>query len=361
MESPIITRMNDAVQRGIFPGAVLLVGARGRILLNEAFGYASLRPRRNPMSRKTRFDLASLTKPLATTTALMLLVQDGKIRLSDAVSRWIPSFQGGEKARLRVFHLLNHSSGFRAGRPFYHRFMKDRKQIGTKSTREAIYQRVHEEKLSYSIGSKSVYSDFGFILAGEIIETVSGQPLDRFCKRRIFVPLNLPTLHFRRVGRTIPRSVRYAATEKCPWRKRVLLGEVHDGNSFAMGGVAGHAGLFGTAWDVYQLTRKIQDAANGVRSFISQDIALRFLSRMKTPQSSWALGWDTPSLPSSSGHFFSSRSFGHLGFTGCSIWADLDRDIIVVLLTNRIHPSSRNNRIRAFRPMIHDLIIKELA
>jgi serine-type D-Ala-D-Ala carboxypeptidase len=359
--SPIVSKMNAATHR-VFPGAVLLIAHRGQVIAHEAFGDAARIPKVKPMTRDTRFDLASLTKPLATATALMLLLQEGRIHLSDPIRRWIPEFNPAEKRVVTIFHLLNHSSGLRAWRPYYREFIKDRKKTGTAIVRKKVYERVHQEHLTYPPGSESLYSDLGFILAGEVVEAVSGMRLDRFCDQRIFKPLGLRTLRFRKAGSGRPRLLKFAATERCPWRKRVLRGEVHDSNAYVMGGVAGHAGLFGTAMDVYRLTDCILNAANGKETgFLSQKIVEPFVSRVGTPRSSWALGWDTPWTPSSSGRFFSPRSFGHLAFTGCSIWADRDQELIVILLTNRIHPTTRNIRIRAFRPVIHDLIMQEVA
>ena len=359
--SPIVSKMKAATPN-IFPGAVLLVSHRGRVISHEAFGDAARIPKIKPMTHDTRFDLASLTKPLATTTALMLLLQEGRIHLSDPVRQWIPGFNRAEKSRVTILHLLNHSSGLRAWRPYYREFIKDQKKNGTADVRKKVYEHVHQEHLTYPTGSKSLYSDLGFILAGEVVEAVSGMRLDRFCHQRIFKPLGLRTLRFRKVGSRRSRLLKFAATERCPWRMRVLRGEVHDANAYVMGGVAGHAGLFGTAMDVYRLTDCILNAANGKNTgFLSKKTVEPFVTRVGTPHSSWALGWDTPWAPSSSGRFFSPRSFGHLAFTGCSIWADRDRELIVILLTNRVHPTTRNIRIKAFRPVIHDLIMREVA
>jgi CubicO group peptidase (beta-lactamase class C family) len=361
MTKAIRDKMSEAVEKSVFPGAVLLAGLGGKLILHEAFGYASIVPRRVPMTRRTRFDLASLTKPLATATAIMLLVNEGRIDLSDSVERWIPEFGNGGKSKATVFHLLNHSSGLRALRPYHREFIRSRKKAGSRAARRRIFERLVREKTIYPPGTRSLYSDLGFMLAGKIVETAGGMRLDRFCRRRLFSPLGLSTLGYRRVTGQNPKSGRYAATERCAWRRRVLCGEVDDSNAYVMGGIEGHAGLFGTGLDVYRFAQAILDAANGSGGMVPQALADRFVTRAGTPGSSWALGWDTPSAPSTSGRYFSPRSFGHLGFTGCSIWCDRDRELIVVLLTNRIHPSARNNRIRAFRPVIHDVIVRELA
>ena len=353
-------KMREAVARGVFPGGVLVVGHRNQVLMHEAFGHASLVPRKISMTRQTRFDLASLTKPLATTTAVMVLMHDGILALSDPVQRWIPSFRKGAKSKVTIFHLLNHSSGLPGWRPYYRHFTKTWQKLGLETVRQRMFNEAHEESLTYPVGSRSLYSDVGFILLGEIVEKSSGLRLDQFSKQRIFDSLGLSTLRFRKVRSRVSRTSRFAATERCPWRKHVIQGEVHDGNAHMMGGVAGHAGLFGTAMDVYHMTRCIVDASERNNGFLPSNLVSRFLDRTQTPNSSWALGWDTPSVPSSSGRFFSRRSIGHLGFTGCSVWCDRDRDLTMILLTNRVHPSSRRTRIRIFRPFIHDQVAQEI-
>ncbi|HSR36609.1 MAG TPA: serine hydrolase, partial [Desulfurivibrionaceae bacterium] len=218
------------------------------------------------------------------------------------------------------------------------------------------------EPLSYLRGSQALYSDLGFLLLGMVVEAASGKALDLLFQERIAGPLGLSeTLFFNRLG--AERAGSYAATEFCPWRGRVLGGEVSDENCFALGGVAGHAGLFGTTGGVLTLVEALHDLWQGEPSPLPIDpTALqKALIRQPVPDSTWALGFDTPSASgSTSGRFFSARSVGHLGFTGTSFWVDPEQHVMVVLLTNRVHPSRDNNRIKAFRPALHDAVMQAL-
>jgi len=362
----ILKALNNAVDEGVFPGAVLLAAWRGEVRVHIAVGFAALKPRKIPMTRFTIFDLASLTKPIATTTAVMRLVDRGALDLDDPVNRWIPEFSGGEKDRVRVRDLLNHCSGLRAWEPLYKEVIKTAKKrnayVGSPNAKQQVLNRIHHSRLVYPPGAKSIYSDLGFILLGEIIERVSGQGLDRFCREQVFRPLGLKRTFFIRTGK--PHPGRFAATERSEWRRGIVVGQVHDDNAYVMGGIAGHAGLFGTAADLNRVSQSLLEALRGRNPFVSQKIVESFVTRQITPGSSWALGWDTPSgssgAPSSSGRFLSARSFGHLGYTGTSLWIDPEQDLTVILLTNRVHPSSRNIKIRKFRPAIHDLMVQEI-
>jgi len=360
--SVVLSALSRAAREGVFPGAVLLVSHHGAEALYQAVGYAAVRPRKIRMTRETVFDLASLTKPVATTTAVMRLVERSMLRLDDLVVCSIPQFSGGDKDRVTIRHLLNHSSGLRAWQPFYREIAEEaRLRPGYRWNREGkrrLLERVHRSRLVYRPGSKSIYSDLGFILLGEIVERISGVSLDRFCRTEIFNPLGLRNTFFASASRR--RTVRFAATEKIDWRGRIVVGQVHDDNAYAMGGVAGHAGLFGTAGDLARFGQMILDARQGRHSFLSQKTVETFTARQNTAGSSWALGWDTPSEPSSAGRFVSPRAFGHLGYTGTSIWIDPENELVIVLLTNRVHPTSQNLKIRKFRPFIHELIYREM-
>jgi len=314
------------------------------------------------MTPATIFDLASLTKPVATTTAAMRLVDRSALRLEDEVGRYIPEFSGGEKDRVTIRHLLNHSSGLRAWQPLYKEVIGSAQirsgRLRAADGKKRVLDRILRNRLVYTPGSKSIYSDLGFILLGEIIERVSGISLDRFCRNEIFGPLRMRKTFFPSVGPD--RAGPYASTERIDWRGRIVVGEVHDNNAYVMGGVSGHAGLFSTAADLDRFGRAMLEARRGESPLFSRKTVETFISRQDTPGSSWALGWDTPSKPSSAGRYFSSHSFGHLGYTGTSLWIDPEDDLVVVLLTNRVHPTSRNVKIRKFRPLIHDLIYREV-
>ncbi len=358
----ILSALRQAVDRGVFPGAVLLAAREDEIRFHEGVGFASVMPKKIRMSRGTLFDTASLTKPAATTAAVMRLVDRGVLRLEDPVRGFIPEFSGGERDRVTIRHLLNHSSGLRAWAPIYREAASMKRGLHGPALRRRVIELISRRRLVYSPGTRSLYSDLGFILLGDLVERACGLSLDRFCRREIFTPLGMENTFFVRKGRK--RAGRFAATERSRTRGRILRGEVHDENAAFMGGVAGHAGLFSTASDLFTFSRMILNGLAGRPGLISKKTLEEFLTRQGTPGSSWALGWDTPSgsprSPSSSGRFFSKRSFGHLGYTGTSLWIDPDRALTVVLLTNRVHPTSRNVRIRPFRPYLHDRVCEEL-
>jgi len=362
----LATELETAVAAGAFPGAVVLVSRAGQVVYHAAFGSRSLEPERTPMQPDTVFDLSSLTKPLATTTAFMLLVKERKVEVDDRVTRFFQNFGVHGKTHVSFRHLLAHCSGLPGWRPYF----RDVERIerggrpdvgGSRGAKEFVYEQIHRERPEYEIGTKSVYSDPGFMLLGELIEVVARQPLDRFCHERIFRPLGLRAMAFVdlsaiRTRRLTPVSDMIAPTERCPWRGRLLCGEVHDDNAWAMGGVAGHAGLFGNAADVNALVTRLRAAWRGEDDFLPRALVREFWTRDPlVAGSTRALGWDTPSpLGSSAGGRVSRNTVGHLGFTGTSLWIDLERDAHVILLTNRVHPRRDNDRIQEVRPRVHD-------
>ncbi len=367
-------QMDAAVQRGVFPGAVLLVREGARVFYLRAFGQRAIEPQPAPMQEGTIFDLSSLTKALATSTAMMLLVRDGKIRLDDRVTRFFHNFGVYGKTHVTFRHLLAHTSGLPAWRPYYKTILQIERKggkinfLGSEAAKHYVYQEISRERPEAPAGQRVIYSDLGFMLLGAAIEEVSGVSLDRFCQERIFRRLGLRSTSFVdlslvRARRLEPITDMIAPTERCPWRKRVLCGEVHDDNAYAMGGVAGHAGLFASARDVDTLLCRLEACYAGADSFVPQEIVREFWTRDTTvPGSTWALGWDTPSpVNSAAGSLFSPNTVGHLGFTGTSVWIDLERGRHVLLFSNRVHPTRDNDAIRDFRPMIHDLINQSLA
>ncbi len=360
-----------AVDAGAFPGAVILVAQRGDVLYHEAFGSRSLVPDRTPMAADTVFDVSSLTKPLATTTMVMLLARQGKLRPEDRVTRFVQNFGAHGKFGVTVRHLLAHCSGLPAWRPFYRDVARAAlgrpNHVASRGAREFVYEQIHRERLEYPPGTQTVYSDLGFLLLGELIELVAQAPLDRVCHERIFRPLGLRSTGFVDLGRLrrdklAPVTDAIAPTEQCPWRQKLLCGEVHDDNAWAVGGVAGHAGLFSSARDIHTLVCWLRACARGEDPTLPAELVRRFWTRDATvPDSTWALGWDTPSpAGSSAGTRVSRRAVGHLGFTGTSLWIDLERDAHVVLLTNRVHPDRHNERIREVRPRVHDAVWEAL-
>ncbi|HZR84352.1 MAG TPA: serine hydrolase domain-containing protein [Candidatus Binatia bacterium] len=365
--------LDEAVKRGVFPGAVLLVSRAGEVVLERAVGSRSIEPERAAMRPEVVFDLSSLTKPLATTLAFLLLVKERRVAVDDRVTRYFHNFGVHGKGRVTFRHLLTHSSGLAAHRPFYKDIARLERQAGrlnfvaSRGAKEWVFEQIHREKLEAEPGTKVIYSDLGFMLLGQVVETITRQTLDRFCHSRIYGPLGLRALSFidltqMRARRIEPVSEMIAATARCPWRKRILCGEVDDDNAYAMGGVAGHAGLFGSARDVDALATALEKAGRGEHDLLPRELVQAMWTLDETvPGSTRTLGWDTPSPRSSSaGSRMSPRTVGHLGFTGVSLWMDLEREVHVVLLTNRVHPSRDNDRLAEFRPRIHDLVMEGL-
>ena len=369
---PVEDAFKEAVGQGVFPGAVALVAKGEEIVFENAFGLRSLIPEKTPMQADTIFDLASLTKPLATTPAIMLLVREKKIRLDDRVTRFFPNFGVFGKTHVTFRHLLAHCSGLPAWKAYHEDIVKGEKKgrinfVASRAAKHYVFEQIHREKAVSAPGAQSLYSDLGYILLGEVVEEISGWSLDRYCQDRIFKPMGLRSTSFIdltqiRTRRLQPVREMIAPTEECPWRKRVLCGEVDDDNAYVMGGVAGHAGLFSNVRDIHRFLVHFRKCLAGDDPLLPAPLAQEFLARDQTARgSTYALGWDTPSAEnSSSGGFFSPTSVGHLGFTGTSIWWDLEKDCHVILLSNRVHPSRTSDKIKAFRPYIHDLIMKTL-
>jgi len=367
---PVESAFQEAVAQGVFPGAVVLVSKDGEIVFEQAFGSRSLIPEKTPLKPNTIFDLASLTKPLATTVAIMILVREKKIRLDDQITRFIPMFGVFGKSTATFRQMLNHSSGLPAWKPFHEEIVKMEKAgrinfVASRAAKSFVYEQIHREKPLSAPGAQGLYSDLGFMILGESVEVLSGATLERFCQDRIFKPLGLRSTAFvdltqLRTRRLQPVEDMIAPTENCPWRKRILCGEVHDDNAYAMGGVAGHAGLFSSARDIHALLACLNRCLHGKDDFLPKALLEEFLAKdEKVPNSTCALGWDTPSPDkSASGANFSPRSVGHLGFTGTSIWWDIEKNCHIILLSNRVHPTRKNEKIKDFRPHVHDLIMQ---
>ena len=370
--SDVEAAFNGAVERGAIPGATVVVRRGANIVFEGAFGNRALVPDKSPMRLETVFDLSSLTKPLATTTAFMMLAREGKLRPEDRVTRLFHNFGVHGKTGVTFANLLAHCSGLTAWRPFYARIAEVERSgrvnfMASYGAKEFTYQEIHREKPDAAPGTRMIYSDLNFMVLGEANEQVGGVALNRFCRERIFQPLGLRAMDFIDIAMTRTRRLEpvpdmFAPTEICPSRRRLLVGEVDDENAYAMGGVAGHAGLFAPVREVDRLVRELIASWHGCSDFVPQRVIQRFWTRDRTvPDSTWALGWDTPSEQgSSSGRHFSPQAVGHLGFTGTSIWIEPQREIAITLLTNRVHPRRDNQAIREFRPRIHDLIMESI-
>jgi len=356
----------EALRQGAFPGGVFGLAwgpPAARHTLIRAYGElwaAGLGPADSlPMSEEVVFDLASLTKPLATVLAVLCLQKEGLLSLADRLPELLGREVAADKRDITLAHLLQHCSGLVAHRPYF----ESLRLMPADQRRQAVRDLILAEPLRSSPGTEVCYSDLGYLLLGHIVEEKVGQPLDTLVRERLYAPLGLEgRLVFKPRQSLLGRpGVRFAPTEDCPWRGRVLHGEVHDDNAFVLGGVAGHAGLFGTAGAVLQLSRFLLDLSlgRGGHPHVRSSDLRQAVCRSGPPGSDWGLGFDTPSpQQSSAGELLSRRSFGHLGFTGTSFWCDPDRDVAVVLLTNRVHPSRDNLLIRQFRPRFHDAIVR---
>jgi len=354
------TLLTEGIREGVYPGAVLIVARGDEIALFQEAGHCSLSPHAASMYKETIFDLASLTKPLSTTLAIMKLVDEGEIDLDQTLESLLPRDMPKDKRTLTPRLLLNHCAGFVDWKPFY----LELDDVRLEKRKDILRERILNMPLAYQAGKESLYSDLGFMILEWVIEESAGMPLPLYLEQHFYNSLLLENTFFssniRPAGFT---EDQFAATEDCPWRKKNVVGYVHDENAYALGGYSGHAGLFGTAGDVYALVNLLRGHYRGERKdYLRRETVKEFFTRQDLVKgSTWALGWDTPSpQDSTSGKYFSSISVGHLGFTGTSVWMDLDRDVIVVFLTNRIHPTRNNEKIKAFRPRLHDLVMEEM-
>ncbi len=358
---PITHVLCEGIQAGVYPGAVLCVRHQGKLRYHQSIGHTSFLPDASPVHVDTIYDLASLTKPLSTASSLLLLVQTGQVSLMQTLATILGETKDAPLGQVTLGDLLSHQSGLPAWRPFYEAFppaFVSEAELRQQSL-QAVLELILKEPLDRTSSSTSVYSDLGFMLLGFVVERLTGQSLATFSHDQIFRPLQVNSLTFGIQDRNEEAVLKnIAPTEEDSWRGRLLHGEVHDENAAALGGVAGHAGLFGTAQAVGQVIKAWLDGYLGKPSIFRQDLVRQFVKAQSG--TSWGLGWDTPSQPSSSGQWFSPESFGHLGFTGTSIWIDPIRELEVIFLSNRVHPTRENQAIKTFRPKLHDAIIQGL-
>ncbi len=351
--------LKKAIADEVMPGAVAGVAVVGKDFCKKSCicssGFTARNRARNKVTATTIYDLASLTKPLVTVLCILHLAEKKVFTLETFLPELLPlSTVPDDKKTIQLKHLLSHCSGLPAYRPYFVRALGVEKN----GRKEFFLQSILAESLECAPGSDHIYSDLGFMLLGFIIEQQTGKSLQHFHRKNILEPLGLqnqllfiPAIEKRNLDHC-------AATEVCQWTGKLLCGVVHDDNCRVMGGVAGHAGLFGTLEGVLGLGRILVEVWNGWRNteLFSRELLKVFLTRF--PGSTWTCGFDTPSAQSSSsGSQFGPTSVGHLGFTGCSIWTDLARGCVVVLLTNRVNPSRKNIRIKQFRPLFHDTVM----
>lgn len=353
-------RLRRGLQDGVFPGAVLLAALRGEVVLLDACGAVSLDAGAPAVTAGTLFDLASLTKPLATGLAVMKLVDEERLGLDQPLQTIFECALPAAFQRITPRLLLCHAAGLKDWHPFY----LELAGVPAPERKQAVRRAILAMPLVHEPAGAVLYSDLGYMILEWVVEAAAGLPLDRYVEESFYRPLGLTHIGFRGRGAACHEGpVDIAATERCSWRGRVIQGEVHDENAAFVGGVAGHAGLFGTALEIHEILSMLLRHFHGEESrFFRVETVHGFMARQFIGgESTWALGWDTPSgSGSSAGRLFSPQSVGHLGFTGTSVWMDLERGVEMVLLTNRVHPSRENIRIRGFRPLIHDAVMEEL-
>ena len=357
-ERQITDLLNEGVKTGVFPGAVLLIAAGGEVLILKEAGILSSATPEIKTKKNSIYDLASLTKPFATTLAVMALVDREIIHLDATLNELLENNIPDDKHDISLRLLLCHSSGLIDWKPYY----KDLLKYDRGKRKEVLRQWILNEPLEYKPGTDSKYSDLGFMLLEWIIETASGKKMDEFLVQHFFSPLNLERIFLMKKGaRFNPDEI--AATEDCPWRKKVLCGEIHDDNAWALGEYSGHAGLFGCAEELYKILNMLREHYYSSRHdfFKPETVQDFFKGQNVTKESTWAIGWDTPSSHgSSAGKYFSKSSVGHLGYTGTSVWMDLEQDVQIIFLSNRVHPRRENVMIKEFRPRLHNLIMERV-
>ncbi len=336
--------LQRAVADGAFPGAYAAVGTARGVIAEVSVGQLDADDARRP-DAMTVWDLASLTKVIGTTSAMMQLVQAKKVALDSPVVRYLPEWTARGAERITVRHLLTHSGGLPAWRPLY-------KEATSPSDALAKLYATGPDTLP---GVRFLYSDLGFILLGKLVERVSGEPLAQYDTAHVFRPLGMTDIRY------LPPAAwrsRIAPTENDPWRQRHLRGEVHDENAAMLGGVSGHAGLFASGRDLVRFARMYlgNGAVDGHRIVDSATIAL-FTHLQDSTVSRRALGWETPTGGNSAGHKLSANAFGHTGFTGTSVWMDPTQGIFVLLLTNRVNPTRQNLKISGVRVGLADAVI----
>ncbi len=337
--------VKTALEEAVAPGVAIAVGRNGHIAYMKGYGNIDWNKPGSPaVDTNTLYDLASLTKVIATTTIAMILEEGGQLDLNRTVSSYLPGFNAPEKAQITIRQLLTHSSGLEAGANIY----------ATARGREQYLYQINARPLDYTPGTNMIYSDWNMIVLQLVMEKITGKTLDVLATEKIFKPLGMTDTQFQPPFSLRPRI---APTQVDDARGGLLWGTVHDENAWAMGGVAGHAGLFSTARDLALFSMMILnggEGANGIRIVKPATIA-RWTSR-QGKESSRTLGWDSPDGGSSAGQFFSPWSFGHTGFTGTSIWIDPEKDLFVVVLTNRVNPTQNNTRHVQLRRDVADAV-----
>ncbi|HEX3093119.1 MAG TPA: serine hydrolase domain-containing protein [Candidatus Angelobacter sp.] len=342
--------LRSGIDQRAFPGAAIAIAQHGKLIAHKGLGHFTYDAPSPAITAETIYDLASVSKVIATTAACMVLYDRGLFKLDQPIVELLPEFAAQQDAARRcqitLRRLLAHSSGL----PAYVKLFQ------TAHNKDELLKHALQIPLTADPDSRAEYSDIGFILLGQALEKLSGEPLDQFCQREIFAKLNLAHTCFNPPAELKPKVP--PTEDDRTFRHRLIQGEVNDENAFVMGGVAGHAGCFSTALDVSVFA---QCMLQGGSPLVKKETLEIFTRRQDSPAgTSRALGWDTPSQPSQSGRYFSSRSYGHLGYTGTSLWIDPDRQLSVTLLTNRTWPDRGSQSIKQIRPAFHDAVIEAL-
>lgn len=340
--------LESAIAADAFPACSISVAFRGELVAHKALGRFTYDPTSPTVRTTSIFDLASLTKVVATTAMAMVLYEHGLLDLEAPAAAIVPEFiaNDGRRQEVTLRMLLAHSSGL----PGYEKLFQHA------HNREDLLQSAFATELTAAPGSRFEYSDIGFIILGVVLERLADEPMDVFCQREIFGPLGMMRTTFNPAN-TLKNSIPPTADDRT-FRHRVIQGEVQDENASIMGGVAAHAGLFSTAGDLAIFGHAM---INGGYPILRAATVELFSRRENSPAGTTrALGWDTPSEPSQAGKYFSSRSFGHLGYTGTSTWTDSGRQVSLALLTNRTWPGCQNQAIKQVRPAFHDAVIEAL-
>lgn len=338
--------VNVALAEGAAPGAALAVGRYGRLVHQRGYGTLDYAAGSPAVSPSTLYDLASLTKVIATTTLAMILEEEGKLDLARSVRSYLPEFDAPDKAAITVRMLLTHSGGLESYAPLY---LKHR-------GRADFISQINARPLRSVPGSTTVYSDWDMVLLQAVMERITGTPLDQYAAQRVFAPLGMLDTQFLPDTENVALRHRIAPTAIDTARGGLLQGTVHDGNAWAIGGVSGHAGLFSTARDLAVFAQALLAGGTyGDAHIVTPATVARWTSR-QAASSSRGLGWDTPAPESSAGRYFSPRSFGHTGFTGTSLWVDPERGLFVVLLTNRVNSRGTSTRHTKLRRDIADAV-----
>ncbi len=341
--------INKAVEDEAFPGAVVLIWKDGKSIYEKAYGNYTYDKSSPKVKTNTLYDLASVTKVVATTSAAMICYDSKLFSLDDKVIKYIPEFGVNGKENITIKNLLLHNAGLPAWKKFY----------GRDLNYDDVIKEIYSSQLEYKTGEKTVYSDLGIITLGKIIEKVTNKSLDNFCEVEIFNPLEMNTTFYNPKD-SLKKLCAPTETDDY-WRMKTLQAEVHDETSAMLNGVAGHAGLFSTAEDIAKLMSVLMNKGKYRDVQIIKQSTVELFTKRYSEESTRALGWDTKSdSGSSAGIYFSKNSFGHTGYTGTSIWADPDRNLFVVFLTNRVYPTRENTKIQKVRPQLHNAVIKSI-